>query len=193
MNEQTRLIDELMTRLQAVEIQQAATALQNQHLAASNIVKNHLVLGSASALLPTPWLDLAALSGIQLHLLQKLCQHYGVAFNQQQGKALLSALITGSAPIALLLGLSSTGKWLPGIGTLGGSMSLTVLNVAALYATGRVLIRHFESGGTLANFDHRVWQRQFKQQFYAAQLILQQKQGLFKPAASPQPFTASPF
>ncbi|MGB0848729.1 MAG: DUF697 domain-containing protein [Thiolinea sp.] len=152
-------------KLQELEIKLKASNLQSQHLAAQNIVKTHMVAGAALALLPVPIFDLAALSGTQLNLLRSLCRHYDVNFDEQRGKALLTSLISGSLPLLTVMGLSSFARLLPGIGTIGGSISMTVFSSAFIYATGQVFIHHFEYGGTLENFDGKHWRKFFKKKF----------------------------
>jgi uncharacterized protein (DUF697 family) len=164
-NEQGQLIDDLTTKLLEVEIKLAAISLQSKHIAAQNIVKTHMVAGMALGLLPSPLFDIAALSGVQLNLLRNLCQQYAVEFDEQVSKGLLTSLASGALPVLAVLGLSSFAKLIPGIGTVGGGISMTVLAGATIYATGQVFIRHFETGGTLQDFDAKHWQMLFKQQF----------------------------
>lgn len=163
-SEQAQLIDDLTFRLQEVEIKLAAASLQGKHVSAQNVIKTHMVAGMALGLLPAPLFDIAALSGVQLNLLRTLCKHYQVAFDEQRGRGMVSALASGSLPVLTVLGLSSFAKLIPGIGTIGGGISMTVLAGATIYATGQVFIRHFEAGGTLQNFDSKHWQMFFKQQ-----------------------------
>ncbi|MBJ6609848.1 MAG: DUF697 domain-containing protein [Candidatus Thiothrix moscowensis] len=163
--EQSQLIDELTMKLQEVEIKLAAASLQGKHITAQNRVKTHMVAGMALGILPAPVFDIAALSGVQLNLLRSLCRHYGVSFDEQLSKGILNSLISGSLPVLTVLGLSSVAKLIPGIGTVGGGISMTVLAGATIYATGQVFIRHFEAGGSLQDFDGKHWQAFFKQQF----------------------------
>ena len=74
-------------KLQELEIKLKASGLQSKHLSAQNIVKSHMVAGSALSLLPIPLFDLAALSGTQLNLLRFLCKHYDVNFDEQIGES----------------------------------------------------------------------------------------------------------
>lgn len=173
--EQAELIDELTARLQEVEIKLAATSIQNQHVAAQNIAKTHMIAGMSLALLPAPLFDIAALSGTQLNLLRSLSQHYKVNFDEQTGRAVLTSLISGSLPVLTVIGLSSVVKLIPGIGTMGGGLSMTGLSGAVIYATGQVFIRHFESGGTFQNFDGKHWQTFFKQQLNEGRAFVRSK------------------
>lgn len=173
--EHAQLIDELTTKLQEVEIKLAAASLQGKHISAQNIVKTHMVSGMALGLLPAPLFDIMALSGVQLNLLRSLCKHYAVDFDEQLGKGMVSALASGSLPVLTVLGLSSVAKLIPGIGTVGGGFSMTVLAGATIYATGQVFIRHFEAGGTLQNFDSKHWQAFFKQQLDEGKAFVRNK------------------
>ncbi len=163
--EQAQLIDDLTSNLQEVEIKLAALSLQHKHVLAESLVKTHMVTGMALGLLPSPLFDVVALSGVQLNLLRQLCEHYGIQFDEQLAKGVVNALITGSLPVLTVLGLSSVAKAIPGIGTLGGGISMTVLAGATIYATGQVFIQHFEFGGTLHSFKAQQWGAFFKQQF----------------------------
>jgi Uncharacterized protein/domain associated with GTPases len=173
--EHAQLIDELTTKLQEVEIKLAAASLQGKHISAQNTVKTHMVSGMALGLLPAPLFDIMALSGVQLNLLRSLCRHYTVDFDEQIGKGMVAALISGSLPVLTVLGLSSFAKLIPGIGTVGGGLSMTVLAGATIYATGQVFIRHFEAGGTLQNFDSKHWQEFFKQQMEEGKAFVRSK------------------
>jgi uncharacterized protein (DUF697 family)/uncharacterized coiled-coil protein SlyX len=173
--EHAQLIDELTTKLQEVEIKLAAASLQGKHINAQNTVKTHMISGMALGLLPAPLFDIMALSGVQLTLLRSLCKHYAVDFDEQLGKGIVSSLVSGSVPVLTVLGLSSFAKLIPGIGTVGGGLSMTVLAGATLYATGQVFIRHFEAGGTLQDFDSKHWQVFFKQQLEEGKAFVKSK------------------
>ncbi len=162
---QRLLIGELTTKLHEVEIKLAAALIQSQHTIAQNVVKTHIVAGMALGLLPFPLLDMVASSGVQANLLRNLCKHYEVDFDEQVSKCILSAMVRGALPVLAVLSLSSFTKLIPGIGTIGGGISMTVLVGATVYATGQVFIRHFEVGGTLQDFNNKHWRAFFQQQF----------------------------
>ena len=130
---------------------------------AQRIVRKHLLAGAAMSAIPIPMLDVAALTSTQLHLLDKLSQHYAVGFDKKLAKAKLLALLSSTLPTTTIIGLSSLTKLIPGIGTLGGGASLSALSGAVIYATGSVFIRHFEAGGTLENFDGKQQTTAFRE------------------------------
>ena len=159
--EQSQLIDELTDKLMETEIKLAAAQIQGRLNTAQGIVKTHMIAGSSLALLPVPLFDLAALTGTQLSLLRSLSMHYEVDFDEQKGKILLTSLVSGAMPVLTVVGLSSFAKLIPGIGSVGGGISMTVLTSSLVYATGQVFIRHFEKGVTLENFQSKHWKNFF--------------------------------
>ena len=164
--ERSVLNDHLVTKLMDVELQLASSTLESKHATAQNIIKTHMVAGAAMALLPVPLFDLASLSGTQVSLLRSLSKHYDVMdFDEQKGKVLLSSLVSGSIPLLTVMGLSSFAKLIPGIGSIGGGISMTVLTGSLIYATGQVLVRHFEEGGTLTDFESKYWKNYFMEKF----------------------------
>lgn len=162
-SDQYVLIDELTEKLMDVEIKLASAQLQGRHEKAQSIVRTHMIAGSSLALMPVPIFDLAALTGTQLSLLRSLSMHYQVNFDEQKGKVLLTSLVSGAIPLLTVVGLSSFSKLIPGIGSIGGGVSMTVLTNALIYATGQVFIRHFELGGTLEDFQSKHWKSFFTQ------------------------------
>lgn len=139
-----------------------ALAHAERHQQAQRIVRKHLLAGVAMSAIPIPMLDVAALTSTQLHLLDKLSQHYAVGFDKKLAKAKLLSLLSSTLPTTTIIGLSSLTKLIPGIGTLGGGASLSALSGAVIYATGSVFIRHFEAGGTLESFDGKQQSASFR-------------------------------
>lgn len=138
---------------------------------ANLIVKNHMLASILAGLVPLPLLDLALLSGIQLKMLHGLSKVYGVEFSRNLGKAVIAALLGGgiSASLASNLGqairVTSLTKGVPFYGAVAGGVAIAVLGGASTYAVGKVFIYHFETGGTLLDFDPEKLSG-----YYAAQL-----------------------
>jgi uncharacterized protein (DUF697 family) len=153
--QQAALLDELTARLGHVQAELGLKNLTIRVQDADGIVKNHTLVGSAMGLAPLPLFDLAALSGLQYNMLEQLCQHYGVEFDSHKIRAALLAVLGGSTPTLALVGMGSAFKFVPGIGTLWGSASLTLLGGAITYAVGQSFIKHFSTGGTLDDVNTR--------------------------------------
>jgi len=105
-------------------------------------------------LIPLPIVDLAAISTVQLRMLRSLCDVYGEPFSENQGKALISALLGGIVPTKLAWGpIRSLLKAIPVVGPLAGAAAMPLFAAASTYAVGHTFIHHFESGGTLLDLD----------------------------------------
>jgi uncharacterized protein (DUF697 family) len=103
--------------------------------------------------IPVPFVDFAAVSGIQLNLLRKLAQLYNVPFSKDMVKNLIAALIGGAAPASFGRYLTSMLKSIPVAGTIAGITGGVIVGGASTYAVGKVFDRHFSEGGTFLTFD----------------------------------------
>jgi len=159
----TEKVDELETNLGAV-----AAALRQTE--AQNIVKNNIITSMASGLVPIPLFDIISLTNIQFHMVQALAEHYEVPVDNIS-RSLITSLISGSLPVISVLGAGSLLKSIPGIGSLAGSGSVSVISGAISYAVGQVFIRHFEQGGTLNDFSPTSARNYFGEQFKAGKMI----------------------
>ncbi len=126
---------------------------------AESTIKNHALLATGGGLIPIPVIDFIAVSGIQAELVKKLCAIYHVDFYKNQGKSTISALVgTSFASIG-----SSLIKAIPGLGSVLGGVSMSILSGATTYAIGQVFAQHFEDGGTMADLDTDDFKRFYNQ------------------------------
>ena len=128
---------------------------------ADKIVKNHVIGSTGISLVPIPLVDLIALSGIQLKMLHSLAKLYRVPFSENVGKSLIVSLVGGVMPTSTAMTLASFAKSIPGLGTATGMVSVSVLGGATTYAIGQVFIQHFETGGTLLDFEPKKMRAYF--------------------------------
>ena len=118
------------------------------------LIRQHVWSAMALGLIPLPLVDLAAVAAVQLNLLRKLSQEYGIKFFDEKGKNIVSALVGGAIPTSIAPSLgASLGKLIPGLGQTFGVITLPALAGATTYALGKVFIQHFASGGTFLTFD----------------------------------------
>jgi uncharacterized protein (DUF697 family) len=137
----------------------------------NNTVKNHVIGSMAVGLIPLPIVDLVALTGVQVNMLRKLAKAYDVPFFQDKVKNILACLIGGGLPVTLSATFSSLLKTIPIIGQTTGAISMSILAGATTYATGKVFIQHFESGGTFLNFDPEAVKEYYETMFKEGQQI----------------------
>ncbi len=116
---------------------------------ADSIIKNHMIWSMGAGLIPVPIADFFAVSAIQLDMVRQLAKLHDIDFSETAGKASITAL-TGS-------GLARLGaravKFIPGVGSVLGGITMAVLSGASTYALGEVFKKHFETGGTFLDFD----------------------------------------
>lgn len=134
---------------------------KNRTEEASSIIKNHMIWSMGAGLIPLPMVDLVAVSAIQLDMIHQLAKLYEVDFKQTEGKARIAAL-TGT-------GLSRLGaravKFIPGVGAVLGGITMAVLSGASSYALGEAFRKHFETGGTLLDFDPARFKKYYDEKF----------------------------
>jgi len=129
---------------------------------ADKIIRNHIVWSMGAGLIPVPIADFFAVSAIQLDMVRQMCKLYDVDFKETEGKAVISSM-TGSG--LARLGARAAIKFIPGIGTVIGGMTMAVLSGASSYALGEVFKKHFETGGTFLDFDMDRLTKMYKEKF----------------------------
>ncbi len=125
------------------------------------IIRNHMMWSMGAGFIPVPFVDFVAVTAIQLDMISQLSKVYDLEFKQSQGKALITSL-TGSG--LARIGAESV-KFIPGIGTLVGGVTMAVLSGASTYAIGEVFRKHFETGGTFLDFDPARLKKMYKEKF----------------------------
>ena len=86
-------------------------------------------------------------------MLRRLSQIYDVEFSENRGKALIAALAGCMIPATSGMGAASALKAIPVVNILAAGFVMPVLSAGATYAIGKAFIQHFESGGTLLDFN----------------------------------------
>ena len=124
---------------------------------ASQLVDRYSLWSGAAGLIPVPIVDVVVVGGVQLQMLRKLSETYGVPFSDNMGKSVLASLagslIPASTATTTAMGVGSLMKGLPGIGTMVGALTMPAFSAGATYIIGKVFIQHFASGGTLLDFN----------------------------------------
>src|SRR5262245_38866670 len=116
---------------------------------AEQLIREHVIWSCGAGLVPVPIVDFVAVTAIQLDLIRQLCTLHGVSYQEGTGKVWVGALTGGALA---RIGASAI-KAIPGVGSLIGGLSMSIASGASTYAVGKVINRHFESGGTMSNLD----------------------------------------
>ena len=133
----------------------AAHAAHHHHYEARAlaIVRSYYGWSAAAGLVPLPVIDLAAIVGVQVKMLSAIAELYEIPFDAKMVRPLVVALVSGTGGWLLAGSAASLVKAIPGIGLLLGLAAHPALAAASCWATGRVFIMHFESGGTFLDFN----------------------------------------
>lgn len=159
----------------------AAQAHDNDHAArlanAQGIIRRNVLWALGAGVVPVPVMDVAAVMGVEMKLLRELSNLYGVSFTEGLAKKIAYSLLSsvGLVGIGSLIG-GSLAKLIPVFGTTLGMVSVPVLVGAFTHGLGAALVMHFETGGTLLNFDAVAMRSYFKQEFEKAKHTVTQMQ-----------------
>ncbi|MGK7929971.1 MAG: DUF697 domain-containing protein [Microcystaceae cyanobacterium] len=135
--------------------------IMSRRTEAEKIIRSHVLWAMGGGLIPIPFVDFAAVTAIQLEMLQQLARLYNVQYNQSTGKAFVSAL-TGTT--IARLGASML-KVIPGVGSMLGGVSMSVMSGASTYAVGQVAIQLFSTKGSFMDLDLDVMKTAYEQAY----------------------------
>ncbi|MEZ4933703.1 MAG: DUF697 domain-containing protein [Saprospiraceae bacterium] len=129
---------------------------------AESVIRNHILFSMGAGVIPFPVVDIFAVSAAQLDMIRQLCRVYDVDFAETKGKAIVSSLTTATLAG---WGAGSLVKMIPLFGTYLGGVTNAVMAGASTYALGNVFKIHFETGGTILDFDADRLKKLYKEQF----------------------------
>jgi len=130
----------------------AETPEQRDELA-SKLVDRFAIWSGVAGLIPLPVVDVVAVGGLQIQMVRRISQLYGVEFSANRGKALIASLAGSMIPATSGMGATSALKFVPILGPLASAFVMPVLSAGATFAIGKAFTQHFASGGTLLDFN----------------------------------------
>ncbi|MGH1335409.1 MAG: DUF697 domain-containing protein [Aureispira sp.] len=136
---------------------------------AETAIRSHVVWSMGAGFIPIPVADFVAVAAVQLDMIRTMSNIYGVDFRETEGKALVTSL-TGSG--LSRLGANAIIKMIPGVGSLFGGLSMSIVSGASTYALGQVFKTHFSVGGTFLDFDTDRFQRYYDEQFEKGKTVV---------------------
>lgn len=143
---------------------------------ADTVIKNHILWSMGVGFLP-PIADVIAASAVQLDMIRQLCRVYDVEFSETSGKAIVSSLTSSTlAKLGASTIIPRLVKLIPVVGNVIGGLTIGVFNGASTYALGEVFKRHFESGGTILDFDPDRFKKLYNEKFEKGKKVAEQLQ-----------------
>jgi uncharacterized protein (DUF697 family) len=128
---------------------------------ADRVIKKHVIWALGAGLIPLPVVDFTAVTAVQMDMLSQLAQLYDVEYSVSTGKSFVAAL-TGTTFASIGASLV---KLIPGVGTVLGEVSMSIMSGASTYAVGKVAVLHFETGGSLLDIDLDTAKRAYKEAY----------------------------
>jgi uncharacterized protein (DUF697 family) len=125
------------------------------------IIRKHVYAAAGVGLVPIPFVDVLGATGVQLAMIKKLSEFYGVDFNQKIAKKILISLCGGIVPTLIGPGIKSLVKFIPVVGLPLAVASIPILEATSTYAMGRVMSGHFEKGGNFLSFNLTMAKEEF--------------------------------
>lgn len=139
------------------------------------LVKKYMLWTLGAGAIPIPFVDFAAVTGVQIKMLKDLSEHYNIPFNQNAGKSVTASLLGSISASTLKASIfGSLLKAVPVAGSILGAASMSLFSTAACYAIGKVFIQHFEAGGTFLDMDPDKVKEYFKEQFAEGKEVAQE-------------------
>jgi len=128
---------------------------------ADRVIKKHVIWSTGAGLIPIPVADLAAVTAVQVSMLEELAVIHGVQYSESVLKSFVTALTGG---MAARLGASAL-KAIPGLGSVIGGVSMSVMSGASTYAIGQVARRQFDDSADLAKVDLGKAKQDYKEAY----------------------------
>lgn len=113
------------------------------------VIRKHVLWASGAGLIPVPLADVAAVTGVQVNMLREITRMYRSELSEADLQNFIKALTGG---MLARLGASAV-KAIPGLGTLLGGASMSIMSGASTYAVGRVANNQLEAGHHLRAVD----------------------------------------
>jgi uncharacterized protein (DUF697 family) len=112
---------------------------------ARRIVERHKNYAAIGGLVPLPAANIASVTALNLRMVKKLSELYGVPFQRDRTRSLIIALIAGAVPTGAGLAASSTLMWIVPGGLFWG-LGVSAITAGALTrGIGLVFIDSFEA------------------------------------------------
>jgi len=147
-------------------MEETAIAVADTKDASEKLIKRYMLYSAGAGLVPAPFLDVAAITLVQVKMLSEMSKTYGIPFHDQRAKAIISSLIGGITASSLAYGVvGRVLRAIPGPGMLLGMLSMPIFASATTFAVGKVFIQHFESGGTFLDFNPDTVKTHFAEMF----------------------------
>jgi uncharacterized protein (DUF697 family) len=140
----------------------------NRQAEALHIIKSKCGWATGAGFVPFPVLDLAAITAVQVRMVQQLARVYNVPFRADAVKRIIGVVVGSGGAWLVAAPVASMLKVFPVVGTFLSTFVEPAAAAASTYALGHVFLQHFESGGTLLNLDPDAMRQHYYEEYRKA-------------------------
>src|SRR4051812_32956936 len=108
-----------------------ARAMADRDVLAEKLVDRFALWSGAAALIPLPLVDMVAVGGLQLRMLSRLSEIYGVPYSENRAKAIMASFAGTLIPASTAPAAASVLKSFPGIGTAIAALTMPTFSAGA--------------------------------------------------------------
>jgi uncharacterized protein (DUF697 family) len=114
------------------------------------IINRYALISGGVGLLPMPMLDVAALTGLQIKMIDSLAEQFGKNYTEEEARHTLTALVGGvMTPIAAPT-VAGAAKFVPLVGSIFGAVAFPAAAAASTRLVGRLALERLEREELLA-------------------------------------------
>jgi len=124
------------------------------------IIQNHILYAMGLGIVPIPIYDIIGVAAVQLDMLSQIGKVYGKPFSDIAGKSFIAS-VTGTSLARVGASLI---KLIPGVGSIIGGVSMSIMSGASTYALGQVCKRFFDDDIDLENIDEDLAKNIYEQE-----------------------------
>jgi uncharacterized protein (DUF697 family) len=137
---------------------------------AVDIIKLYSKIAAVVGLLPGNILNFAGILAVMVMMVWRIAATFGQREGKDRVKGSIMALIGAVIPTSVGHGIAAAVLAIPAViaGSVLYFLVTPVLAYALTKAVGNTFVMHFESGGTLLDFDPKAFQEYFLKEFQEA-------------------------
>lgn len=133
----------------------------NKEEQVDKIINNHVLFSVGLGIIPIPLVDIAGVTATQLDMISQIGSVHWKNFSDISGKSFIAST---AGATAARFGASFI-KAIPGIGSVIGGLSMSIMSGASTYAIGQVAHRFFRDGLELEDIDADLAKSIYKEEF----------------------------
>lgn len=153
--------------------QTTPSGTESREALALKVTRRYALWSMGGGLIPLVGLDIVAILGVQLKMLHAMSGVYCVEFREHRAKSIVASLVGSLGIIPIGTGIFySIIKVIPFVGSLAATVALPISAGAITWATGKVFIAHFESGGTFLDLNPEKMKQAYRKMFEEGKQVM---------------------